>query len=91
MKIVEGFMLHKVMDELLLVPTGAAARAFNGLITLNETGAFLFQCLREETTEEALTQKLLTEFEVSPELAAEDVRQFVDQMRQLNILQEGIE
>ena len=42
MKVSNEFILREVAGEYILVPVGAAAVKFNGLITLNEIGAFIF-------------------------------------------------
>ena len=38
MKIKDGFILRSVSDAYVVVPLGEAAKTFNGMITLNETG-----------------------------------------------------
>ena len=37
------FILRKVAGENILVPVGNTALTFNGLVTLNESGAFLWK------------------------------------------------
>lgn len=37
------FVLRKVAGENILVPVGNTALTFNGLVTLNESGAFLWK------------------------------------------------
>ena len=43
MKIKSDFLLKKVADSYVVVPVGKATVSFNGMITLNETGAFLWE------------------------------------------------
>jgi hypothetical protein len=45
--------------------------SFNGMITLNDTGAFLWKKLEKGAEKEALAAALLDEYEVSPEKAEE--------------------
>jgi hypothetical protein len=40
MKIKSGYIMREVADNYVVVPTGQATVDFNGMITLNETGAF---------------------------------------------------
>jgi len=47
MKLKEGFMLRQVAGEHVVLPVGADVD-FNGMITLNETGAFLWNRLEQE-------------------------------------------
>ena len=43
MKIKEDFVLRKVADSYVVVPVNKLTLDFNGIINLNETGAFLFE------------------------------------------------
>ena len=47
MKIKNGFILRNVSDAYVVVAVGEAAKDFNGMITLNETGAFLWKTLAD--------------------------------------------
>lgn len=46
MKIKEDFVLRKVADSYVVVPVNKLTLDFNGIINLNETGAFLFEKLK---------------------------------------------
>jgi hypothetical protein len=51
------------------------------VLSLNETGMFLVECLQQGVvTEEALVERLVDEFEVDSETAAADVRAFVAEL-----------
>ena len=41
MKIKSGYIMRKFQNNYVVVPTGQATVDFNGMITLNETGAFV--------------------------------------------------
>ena len=45
MKIKEGYILRNVAGSFVVVPIGEAASEFNGMMNLNDTGAFLFEKL----------------------------------------------
>ena len=62
MKIKEGFILRKIAGQTVVLPTGGDLD-LNMMITLNETGAFLWEHLQEETDEAALVQALLAEYD----------------------------
>ena len=64
MKIKENYMLRKVADCYVVVPIGAAVAEFNGMINLNEVGAFLWQKLESETTFEEVLASMLEEYDV---------------------------
>ena len=60
---------------------------FNGIITLNETGAFLFELMQKGTEREELIAGLLREYEVTPEKAAVDVDKFIEKAKEANVLE----
>lgn len=63
MKIKDGFLLHQVAGQTVVLPTGGELD-LNVTITLNETGRFLWERLQNETDRESLVQALLAEFDV---------------------------
>lgn len=88
MKASNQFILRKIAQEQLLIPVGEAAIQVRGLIALSESGGLLFEKLQTGCTREDLIRTLTAEYEVSEETAAEDTDAFLDQMRQLKILEE---
>lgn len=88
MKASNQFILRKIAQEQLLIPVGEAAIQVRGLIALSESGGLLFEKLQGGCTREDLIRTLRAEYDVSEETAAEDTDAFLDQMRQLKILEE---
>lgn len=88
MKIVEGFCLREILDETVAVPTGQAAESLSGLISLNETAAFLFRQLQSEQTEGSLVKSLLENYETDQETASRDVNRFLEVMRRHGLLRD---
>ena len=52
MKIKEGFILRKVGIQFVVAATGKASEHFNGMMRLNESGAFAFRLMQQGITEE---------------------------------------
>ena len=86
MKIKDGFILRQVADNYLVVAVGDAVKDFNGIINLNETGAFLWKILESGATEEELVKKLTEEYDVDEETAKKDVGKFVSKLAEANLL-----
>lgn len=86
MRLVEGFVLREMFDEWVAVPCGQSALRMSGLLSMNETGAFLFSALQQEHTEESLQSLLLENYDTDEETAAQDVRKFVEILRKKNLL-----
>ena len=64
MKIKEGFVLRTIAGSNIVVPVGAASIDFNGMITLNDSGAFLWKELEQDCDIDDLTAALLREYDV---------------------------
>lgn len=88
MKIKEGFMLRDVAGSAVVVPMGKAAVDFNGMVTLNEMGAFLWKHLEEETTEEDLLKAVLDEYDATEEQAKQGIGKFLKTLRDENFIDE---
>lgn len=85
MKLKEGFILRTVAGETVVLPAGGVTN-FDMMITLNETGKFLWELLEKETTEEALVQAITAEYDVDEARAARSVAAFVARLKELDFL-----
>ena len=88
MRVSDQFILRTIADEYILVPTGQAAFQIKGLIVLSESGALLYNRLKDGCTREELVAALTDEYDVSAEEAGRDTDEFLDQMRSLKMLLE---
>ena len=88
MKIKDGFTLRNIAGSDIVVPVGNASKIFNGMITLNDSGAFLWSALQKETTIDEVVAKLTSEYEVSTEQATADVQKFVAMLRENDLIDE---
>ena len=87
MQIKKGFKLRRI-DDLFVVIAGAAARDFHGMITLNESGAFLWEKLTSATTVDELVDALCAEYGIDREVAQADVEKFLTIAREQDLLDE---
>ena len=86
MKIEKEYILREIAGDYIIVPVGKAALEVNGMITVNETGAFLWKQLTKDTTKEELVHAMLEEYEVSEDEARIDIEEFLHLLQQNNIL-----
>lgn len=86
MKIAEGFLLKSIAGANVVVPTGSNTVSFGNVITLNETGVFLFELLEKDTTEENLVASMLKEFDIDETTAKADVAEFVGKLKEAGLL-----
>ena len=88
MRVSDQFILRTIADEYLLIPVGQAAIHIKGLIALSESGALLYNRLKEGCSRDDLVAALTEEYDVSKEEAGRDTDAFLDQMRSLKMLLE---
>lgn len=86
MKLKEGFILRKIADNYVVIAVGKAADSFNGMIQLNQTGAFLFEQLSRGQTEKELAEALVKEYNVDKGVAESDVKEFLQGLEEANLL-----
>lgn len=89
MKINEDYVLRTIAGEKVVVPTGNASQYFNGLMTLNDSAAFLWEHVETVQSKEELVDLILENYEVSEEKAAADVERFLMALQEAGILQES--
>ena len=82
----KGFVLRQIGDDYIIVPVGKAAISFNGMITVNETGAFLWERLIKGTNKEELIHDMLEVYDVSREEAEKDICEFLNVLYENDIL-----
>ena len=87
MRVKDGFILRKVGIQYVVAATGKASENFNGMMRLNESGAFAFRLMQQGITEEELTIRLMEEYEVSEQTARKDVAAFTAALREADALE----
>ena len=88
MKLSENFALRQVAGTWVVMPLGDATLDFNGMMTLNDTGAFLWNALEQGNDKNALVDALTAEYAVNAEQAAADVEEFLERLAEAGCLVE---
>ena len=88
MKIKDGYMLREVAGSYIIVGVGAESVDFNGIININETGAFIWKQLENDTTAENVAEALLSEYEIDKETALKDVNTFIVKLIEAGLIEE---
>jgi hypothetical protein len=86
MKIKDGFILREVAGNYIVVAVGDAVKGFNGVINLNETGAFLWKLLEKGCEKEDLLNALLEEYDVEKSVAESDVSAFITKLTEASLV-----
>ena len=86
MKLKMQFILRDIVGETVLVPINESTSSFNGLITINELGKFIWENLEKVETEEELLQLILDEYEVYEDTAKKDLDEFLQVLKDIDIV-----
>ena len=87
MRLKEEFVVQQLSDQQIIVPVGEAAQTFHGIVRANDTAGFIVDCLKEETTEKQIVDKMLKEYEVDRETAAAGVKKVIAQLNEIGALE----
>ena len=85
LKLKDGFILRQIAGETMVIPSGDELN-LNMMITLNDTGRFLWERLQEGTTEDTLVDALLDEYDVDEATARMQVAKFVEKLNEHGFL-----
>lgn len=77
MKLKYNFVINQVAGETVAVSVGNNDGKFNGYIKLNETGSFIFNALKNDTTREQIIEDLLKQY---PDATLQEVSDSVDDL-----------
>lgn len=88
MKIKSGFILRNVANTHIVVPVAQNTLNYKGMLSLNESGAFLWGVLQKGTDKAGLLTALLNEYDVPQDIAASDIEEFLKQVSRIGALEE---
>ncbi|MCB5720690.1 MAG: PqqD family protein [Clostridium sp.] len=86
MKLKKDFILREIMGDVVLVPINQSTSQFNGLITVNELGKFIWENLEKVQDENDLLQLILDEYEVERDVAKKDLDEFLQVLKDMDII-----
>ena len=86
MKIKQGYTLRGIADSFVVVPTEDNL-SLDGMVTLNQSGAFLFNKMQEETTKEELLANMMSEYKIDEATAKADIEIFIERLLKTGIVE----
>ena len=86
MEIKAELVLREIAGDYALIPVGESGLAHNGLFSLSETGARIWELLPQAETAEEIVDTLAQEYDAPRETIQTDVTEFLNKMRELNII-----
>lgn len=87
MKIKEGFVLREAAGSFVVMDRGGEL-AFNGMMTVNESGALIWRAVEEGADEDSIARKITEVYETDLETALRDVRNFIAKLNEAGILEQ---
>ena len=88
MQVSKDYLLRTIAGETILIPSGAAAQKFNGLVTVNSLGAFIWDVLQSPTDLDGLVGRITEEYEVDAATARADAEEFLEELRNIGALED---
>ena len=87
MRIDKEFVLREIAGDYVIIPTGKTILSFNGLISVNDIGAFLWEKLQQDVTLDDLVDAVLKEYEIDETTARADIQEYLDKLADGGILE----
>ena len=87
MKLKDGFVLREVAGQTVVLPTGDDLN-LNMMITLNDTGKFIWNLLSSDVEEADIVSELLKEYDVDQTTAENAVTGFIKRLKEHDFLAE---
>ena len=82
----KNFLLREVAGEYLLVPLIDGETQFNSIITMNETGAFIWKKLVDNLNSEQIAEEMTKEYNVTYQQAVIDVQEYINYLKEKDII-----
>ena len=87
MKIKSGFAKRSIAGTNIVVPVGDKSKEFNGMITLNDSAAFFWDCFNERdiSVDEAV-EMVIDEYDIDEKTAKKDIEDFVAMLKKNDLI-----
>lgn len=88
MKRSKDFIKRKIGTQYVIVAVGAATKKFNGMISVNSTGSFIWDQLEQSMTMEELVNAITENYEIDTATAAAHAAEFVNTLKGVGAIAE---
>ena len=88
MKLKYNFISNEVADKIVAVAVGDDLQKFNRFIKMNDTGAYIFNMLKNDVTEEEIVAAMKKDYsDATEEEIRESVNEFVGKLKDADVLE----
>lgn len=84
MKIKSGYMLRKICNEAVVIAIGN--NDFNGMLKLNDTGAYLWEQMQGDFDTDTVKNALLAKYEISESEAEQGANDFIKTLSNVGVI-----
>lgn len=85
MKLKDNFITHETDGEQIMVSAGGS---FAGMVRSNATAAFIVDCLKTDTTEAEILEKMLGKYDADKSVMAKDIKGVIEKLRKIGAIDE---
>ena len=85
MPISNNFMLKAVAGEYMIIPTSNNNVNFSKIFNINETGAFIFNNLKDGKNRNEILELLKKEYNAKEDVLAADLDEFINELKKRGI------
>ncbi len=85
----DSIVSRRIADEFILVPIRQNVGDLESIYTLNETAARIWELIDGKIKVREIKEKLIEEFEVTPEEAEKDIIEHIMQLEEIKAITEG--
>lgn len=86
MELKKKLIKRNIAGDCILVPVGDTVLSTSGMFILNEVGAFIWDLLPAVSSEQEILEHILKEFDVNAEQAKADISDFMQQIKNMDII-----
>lgn len=86
MKIKDCFVLRNIAGINTVISTSNKT-SFEGIITLNDTGVFMWEQLSKGVTLDELVDAMLNEYDIDESVARTDAEAFINKLRSIDVFE----
>ena len=87
MKIKEEYILQNIADKWVVINTNAKSNNFNKILSLNDSGKYLWEQLEKGVEVKDLVNGLIDYFKIDKDLAIKDVESFIFKLQELECIE----
>lgn len=84
----KDFIKRKIATQYVIVAVGAATKKFNGMISVNETGSFIWDALETDISMDTLVEKITENYEIDADTARAHATEFLNTLKGVGAIAE---